>query len=128
MLRTFFECGIDLKGCAMDNSRYFQGMKIMEAGEKYTAHMGKYPVISLSLKSAKQPDYDMAYKSLVDEIAQEFRRHAYAVQGDALDAAMKKKFIRMQSYEGGTHRIRQGPGLLIPVPGGIPWGKGYYPH
>ncbi|MBQ7564236.1 MAG: AAA family ATPase, partial [Lachnospiraceae bacterium] len=42
MLRCFFEEGRD--------PEMFQGLKIMEAGEKYTSMMGKYPVIFLTLK------------------------------------------------------------------------------
>ncbi len=49
ILRYFFENGVS------DSRRLFQGLKIMDAGEKYLAHMGKYPVISLSLKSMKIP-------------------------------------------------------------------------
>ena len=41
-----------------------------------------YPVINLSLKSAKQPNYEMAYGSLVDDIINEYQRHAYVLEGD----------------------------------------------
>jgi hypothetical protein len=34
----------------------------MKAGEQYnTSHMGQYPVINLSLKSAKQPNFELAF-------------------------------------------------------------------
>ena len=36
----------------------------MDAGEKYLAHMGKYQVISLSLKSMKQYSYELSYNML----------------------------------------------------------------
>ena len=49
MLRTFFEEEIDIEGKVVDNSWYFAGKKIMEAGEQYIFHMGKYPVIFLSI-------------------------------------------------------------------------------
>lgn len=39
----------------------------MNCGEKYTSHMGKYPVINLSLKSGKQPTFKMAHESIIDE-------------------------------------------------------------
>lgn len=42
----------------------------MEAGEKYTSHMGKYPVINLSLKSSKQPTFKLALSCLKDNISQ----------------------------------------------------------
>lgn len=80
MLRTFFEAELDREGQPVDNSRYFSGKKIMEAGEDYTQHMGQYPVIFLSLKSAKQPTFEMAYQSLLDEIIREYNRHAYVLK------------------------------------------------
>ena len=69
MLRYFFETG------KADNSELFQGLKIMDEGEKYLIHMGQYPVISISLKSMKQPVYEDAFYSLQEELAGEFKRH-----------------------------------------------------
>lgn len=84
MLKTFFEQDTDIQGNVTDNSRYFDGMKISKAGENYNQYMGQYPVISLSLKSAKQPDFDMAYRMLVDQISSEFKRHRYILSKDVL--------------------------------------------
>lgn len=56
MLKTFFEKELDSEGTPIDNGVYFQDRKIISAGEKYTKHMGQYPVIFLSLKSTKQLD------------------------------------------------------------------------
>lgn len=50
-------------------------MKIMEAGGEYTGQMGKYPVINLTLKSAKQGTFESAYYKIRKEIAAEFSRH-----------------------------------------------------
>ena len=72
MLKTFFEKEILPDGTVADNSVYFQGKKIMEAGEEYTKHIGQYPVIFLSLKSAKQPTFEMAYENLAYEILMAF--------------------------------------------------------
>lgn len=93
MLKTFFEQDTDIDGTVTDNSHYFDGTKISEAGADYTKHMGQYPVIFLSLKSAKQPDFDMAYESLVDEIAREYERHRYVLEDDVLLTANKDKYI-----------------------------------
>lgn len=70
---------MDSKGNVIDNSHYFEGMKIAEAGECYMNQQGKYPVISLSLKSAKQPDFDMAYQCMIQDIAYEYDRHRYVL-------------------------------------------------
>ena len=98
MLKTFFEAEIDQKGNKIDNSHYFDGMKIMDAGEAYTSHMGRYPVISLSLKSAKQPNYQMAYQCLIDEIVSAYEKHLYVLSGDALLPANKEKYRAIMEY------------------------------
>ena len=55
MLRTFFEKEYDYDGNIVDNRRYFEGKKIMEAGDGILSRLGRYPVLFLTLKSAKQP-------------------------------------------------------------------------
>ena len=90
MLRTFFEEEIDSDGKAVDNSGYFVGKKIMGAGVQYTEHMGKYPVIFLSMKSAKQPDFEMAYSRVLTDIVSEFERHSYLLEVDVFTTAQKK--------------------------------------
>ncbi len=57
MLRTFFELEYDYNGNVVDKKRYFEGKKIMSASDEILSMMGKYPVIKLSLKSAKQPNF-----------------------------------------------------------------------
>ena len=84
MLRTFFEIDYDLNGKVQDNRRYFEGKRIMNADPKILSMMGKYPVIKLSLKSAKQPDFKTAFLMLRDEIVYEFRRHDYLKSSDKL--------------------------------------------
>jgi hypothetical protein len=91
MLKTFFEQEIK-DGDVVDNKRYFDGMKIMEAGEEYTQHMCQYPVISFSLKSAKQPNYEMAYACIKADIIREYDRHRYVLEGSCLTDTQKKKY------------------------------------
>lgn len=101
MIRTFFERDMDRYGNITDNRHYFDGMKITAAGEGYTQYMGQYPVISLSLKSAKQPDFDMAYTMLMDQISAEYERHRYVLLGDALLSSRKEKYIRIMEGKAG---------------------------
>ncbi|HCT91447.1 MAG TPA: AAA family ATPase [Lachnospiraceae bacterium] len=82
MIRRFFEDERKPDGTAVDNSHLFDGLAISKCGEKYLRHMGKYPVINLSLKSGKQPDFETAYASLKDEITREFQRHSYILAGE----------------------------------------------
>ena len=84
MLRTFFEKEYDSEGNIVDNRRYFEGKKIMDAPEEILSMMGRYPVIKLSLKSAKQPSFRSAALRLRDEIASEFNRHIYLADSEKL--------------------------------------------
>ena len=92
MLRTFFEQDTDVHGRVTDNSHFFDGMKIMQAGERYVSKLGQYPVISLSLKSGKQPTFEIAYQCLVDEIVKEYERHRYVLLGEQLLDSTKEKY------------------------------------
>ena len=92
MLKTFFEKQVLPDSTTADNSVYFKGKKIMEAGEEYTKHMGQYPVIFLSLKSTKQPTYEMAYKVLNQSISKEFIRHSYILNSEAMLPVQKARF------------------------------------
>lgn len=92
ILQYFFEDVRDRKGEKKDNSSLFKGLNIMQAEESYTAYMGQYPVISLSLKSGKQPNFQMAYASLVDEIQKEYDRHIYVLQEEGMTPARKEKY------------------------------------
>ncbi len=88
MLRCFFEEGSD--------PSLFEGLKIMEAGEKYTSMMGKYPVIFLTLKSAKTGNEKSAFKELRDEIAREFKRHSFVLDSAALSDEEKESFRKFR--------------------------------
>lgn len=65
MLRTFFEQEYDRDGQSVEKCRYFEGKRIMDAGDKILSMMGKYPVIKLTLKSAKQLDFVTAFMNVV---------------------------------------------------------------
>lgn len=74
MLRYFFEKSEE------DRSHLFTGLEIMNTGEKYLRELGQYPVISLSMKSMKQANYESAFHCLKEEIAKEFKKYPQLVQ------------------------------------------------
>lgn len=98
MLRAFFEDERDMEGQKIDSLAAFDGTKILGSGEAYLCHMGQHPVISLSLKSAKQPDFEMACACLKEEIQNEFDRHFYVLESPSLQPREKKKY--QEIYEG----------------------------
>ena len=92
MIRRFFEDEITEEGEEVDNGYLFDGLKITECGEEILSHQQQYPVIFMTLKSAKQPNFEMAYGALADEIYNEFMRHRYVLQSDALLPIEKERY------------------------------------
>ena len=95
MLKYYFEKPIDNKS----NQQLFDGLKIMDAGEKYTKEQEKYPVIMLTLKSAKQPDFELAYAKIKETIAREYRRHEDILPG-IKNEKMREKYIALRDETG----------------------------
>ncbi|MBM6854062.1 AAA family ATPase [Mediterraneibacter glycyrrhizinilyticus] len=95
MLRYFFEMGYE------KNAELFRGLKIMDAGDKYLAHMGKYPVISISLKSMKQSSFELSFEMLKKVMSGEFLRHWKEVEESGkLTDAQKERYLRMRDVKG----------------------------
>ena len=92
MIRRFFEDEVTEKGEKVDNGYLFDGLKIAECGEEILKHQQQYPVIFLTLKSAKQPTYALAYMELKKRISEEYKRHRYVLQGEILTADEKARF------------------------------------
>ena len=80
MLRYFFEDGRDLDGEKVEYDYLFEGLNISRCDDRYQKYMGKYPVITLSLKSAKQAELQNAYTMLARMIAEEFKRHSFIIE------------------------------------------------
>ena len=93
MLQYFFE------DRNKDNYYLFDGLKIMEQGTEYTQYLGMYPVINLSLKSAKQPNFELAISCLKNEIVDEFRRHEYILESPKLKNE-KEEYEKIVRKEG----------------------------
>lgn len=85
MLRRFFE------NTGEDNSYLFDGLKIVRAGEKYRKYMGQYPVITISLKSMKQPSYIDAFSEFKNMISKEIWRHKKLLISDKIMPLSRKK-------------------------------------
>lgn len=96
MLRYFFEDTGD-KNMNNRNKSLFSGLKIAEVGEEYLSGMTGYPVISLTLKGAKQPDFYLAMVSLKRQIANEYRRHE-EIAGQL--GSRKERFMKIMLEQG----------------------------
>ena len=111
MIRRFFEDEITEKGEKVDNGYLFDGLAIAECGEEILKHQQQYPVIFMSLKSAKQDSYDMAYASLIDEICKEFQRHSYVLQNE-MPVRSREIFERIVLGRGSKEEYAKALGFL----------------
>ena len=87
MLKSFFEYGCD--------SRLFEGLKI--AGEKALCetYLGKYPVISITLKDINARDYTAAKNMLKAVIGDEALRFGFLKTSDRLSGDEKEQYDKM---------------------------------
>lgn len=85
MLRRYFEKTEE------DNSYLFDGLKIAREDEKYNQYMGEYPVISISLKSMKQPTFEESFRQFKEIIADEFERHLDFLNDSVLTGRKRKR-------------------------------------
>ena len=76
MLRNFFEIGT--------NSALFSGLSIAENHELCQNYMGKFPVVSISLKGVNARSYKDAYALLVSVINEEVGRFQFLLESDKL--------------------------------------------
>lgn len=87
MLKTFFEFGAD--------AALFEGLKITEEKELCEQYMGKYPVISISLKDVAGEDFQAAYEMLCTVVSEEAARLDFLVGSGSIMQYDKVKFERL---------------------------------
>lgn len=103
MLKSFFEIGAD--------KRLFSGLYIAQREELCKAYMGKYPVISLSLKSVEGLSYAEAEDMLVQLIGSEARRFAFLLESEKLSAVDKEQYKGFTVIRNGQYYMDKG--LLV---------------
>ena len=99
MIRRFFEDERTRSGERIDNGHLFDGLAIADCGEEILKHQQQYPVIFMSLKSTKQPNFEEAYKKICRAIAEEFRRHQYLLAGNSLADDQKIMFQKIMTEQ-----------------------------
>ena len=87
MLKSFFEIGTD--------KTLFDGLYISDNKELCDDHMGKYPVIFLSLKGVEGLEFASAKRMLCTIIEREIDRHYYLKTSDVLTDEDRTLFTKM---------------------------------
>lgn len=111
MLRRFFEDERDEKGEKVENGYIFQNLAVSACREICLKHQQQYPVINLTLKSGRQPNFEMAYESLVDKLINEYQRHSYIQKGD-MPQRDRERFERILLGRAGAMEYAEALGFL----------------
>ncbi len=113
MLRYFFEDTGD-PGKNECNKGLFQDLKIINAGERYTSHMGMYPVLNLTLKSAKQENFEKAYYTMQMGIGIEFERHRSVIETgkELLSPKDYERYVRIAEEKADEKEVRSSLQLI----------------
>lgn len=99
MLRYYFEdTGDEEKN--QKNRELFSGLAIEKAGKTYIDEMCGYPVIQVTLKSAKQLTYKDAMAMLRISLAGEYARHEEQVKGKLENPDVWEKYMRIRGGRG----------------------------
>lgn len=84
MIKYFLETGSD--------STLFDGLEIAKEKELCNKYMGKFPVISISLKNAASDTFEGAKEMLCSVIGKEALRFSYLMQSDSLTETEHKQY------------------------------------
>ena len=87
MLKCFFEIGSD--------PALFDGLKIMQEKGLCEKYMGKFPVISISLKSVGGLNFKAALAALTNMIGKEAMRFQFLLESERLSEAEKDSYQRL---------------------------------
>ena len=100
-LRCFLEMDYQHPEDTSRQQELFRGLKVTEDSEFCEKHMGRYPVVSLSLKGVKGTGFIEAYRSLagtISKLAQDFRwldgPELEEDEHDFLNMLIKYKYLR----------------------------------
>ena len=97
MLKSFFEIGSD--------PALFDGLKIAQEKEWCEEYMGKFPVISISLKSVDGLDFKTALAALKTVIGNEAIRFQFLKESEKLSAEEKEAYARLIKVGSGEDGI-----------------------
>lgn len=87
MLKTFFEYGCD--------DSLFAGLRIAEEKELCEKYMGKFPVISISLKDIAAGNYEMARNQLAFTVGSEAMRFQFLSESPKLSEAERQRYRQL---------------------------------
>ena len=103
MLKYFFEAGRDVipfnNVMTFDNSTLFDGLEISKEKELWEEYMGRFPVISITLKGATGENFEDAKVMLRRIIGKEAMRFRFLLESDRIDDAERSQYEALVSMD-----------------------------
>jgi hypothetical protein len=104
MLKYFYDCCPEegAKGTGSTNSykKLFDSLAISKAGKEYLDKMGKHPVIFLSFRTIKEPDWETCRSKIKQLIHDEYSRHRCLLKSKELIPSEKDYFKKIIGLKG----------------------------
>lgn len=101
MLKYFFEapkCRMhDLE--EVDTAYLFEDLAIFNNEEDYRNDQGKYPLVYLTFKNAKQNNWEDTLYNLKQLISNEYKRHRYLLEDDILSNSEKEVYQKIMDMK-----------------------------
>ena len=97
MLKYFFEAGSDVM--LFDNGTLFEELEISKEKELCEEYMGKFPVISITLKGATGESFEDAKVMLRRIIGKEAMRFRFLLESDRIDDAERSQYKALVSMD-----------------------------
>lgn len=97
MLRYFFEIGTDIS--------LFDGLYISNNKELCEKYMGKYPVISLTLKDVEGLNFNESLNSFVEIIGHEAGRFDFLLDSNELSSTDKERYASLIAINNGKYSM-----------------------
>ena len=93
MLKYFFEIGSGIM--PLNNGTLFDGLEISREEKLCDQYMGKFPVISISLKEAAGESFDTAKRILRSVIGDEALRFSFLSESDKLTETERQQYAKL---------------------------------
>ncbi len=105
MLKYFFDCEIK------DSKELFEGLKIMEQGEKYTSKLCAYPCIYLTMKDLNVSTYEYMLMQLKTAMMEIYFEKRYILDGEVSEAE-RETYNRMMAAKANEMELLNSVKLL----------------
>ncbi len=102
MLHHFFATEVHGK----PTKELFSGLKIMQQGQQYLQHQGKYPVVALSFKDVKDGEFETGYANLCNLLSRTYEEHILLLDSHKVTSQRKKIFEAVLKGEADKSQIK----------------------